>query len=440
MPFCRSALPLALAVLAGALATPRASLACSITPPTDFDHNGTPDLKLIGDGTKQNAIIELRDSGYLAKIDCNGNGSYTDSTDVSRSGSEHIESYILALGGNDTITVVQTADLIGATKSVVFSGGGANRFTFRSQGYALRQQSSLAFEVRGGSGGDNVMIDFSGSTVADSMIVVRGDLGDGVNTGSFVGAALTTSSVVDVNLALGTATGNTTAAYNDGGGVVSNSTVTVHLLGNDATKVFDNVSTTFSGQLEDDSRVLLYTNLQGGDDRYTAHFDVSSFGIDTAGAPGSELYVKVYGGLGFDVIKVDDLGAAGAATVNGLLSFDLFGGQQPDAIGVVWHGLKGSGEVRYRADGGLANDKINGTVVVDPASTNTLLFQFNGATEQDISTKVADLLTVAFDAPAGAHYGALPGVILDGGLQGDDVCNFTGSATHRAQGCEKGAW
>ncbi len=425
-----------------AVALPRPARACSVPPPTDFDKNGTKDIKLVGDGSKQNAIIEMRDTGgYLVKIDCNGNGSYTDGTDVSRSGPDQIESYIVALGGADTVTVLQTEDLIGVRKDIVVPfGGGTNRFTYRAQGFGIRNQSSLAFEVRGAGGGDNVTFDFSGGTINDSLIYVRGDLGEGVNIGSFVGAAQTTDAVVDVSIVLGGLLGNTTGAYNDGGGVVSNSTVSVHFLGNDGLKIFDNVSATFSGQLEDKSRFFLNATLQGGDDRFFGHYDVSTFGVDTTGPPGSEMYLKVNAGMGFDVLKVDDLTAIGSATVDGLVSMDLFGGHNPDAIGLVWHGLTGNGQFRYRADGGVTNDKINGTVVVDPNSNNSLWFQFAGHTENDISALVADIINVTLDAPASVDYGPLGGVMLDGGLQGDDVCNFTGTATRAVIGCEKGVW
>src|SRR6185295_18514605 len=103
-------------------------------------------------------------------------------------------------------------------------------------------------------------------------------------------------------------------------------------------------------QLEAKSRFFLNASLQGGDDRFFGHYDVSRFGIDTASPPGSEMYVRAYTGFGFDVIKIDDLGAIGSATVDGVLSFDLFTGHNPDAIGLVWHGLTGTGQFRYRAD------------------------------------------------------------------------------------------
>ncbi len=439
----RVRLALGIAAFGTALALPQAGFAaCSIPAPTDFDHNGSLDLKLAGDTNKQTAIVELRGSGgYLAQIDCNANGSYGDGVDVTRSGPESIETYIVALAGADTITVVQTEDLVGATKNVVVPfGAGVNRFTFRSQGFTIGQQSSLAFEVRGGAGLENVNFDFSGGSITDSMVVVRGDLGDGANVGGFVGAAQTTNSVVDVNLTLGYTVGNTTGTYNDGGGLVTNSTVNVHLQGNDAPKALDTVTTTFTGQLQDNSRFSLYANLQQGDDRYFSHFDVSSFAIDAPGTPGSEMLFRVNAGLGFDLLKVDDLAISGASTVNGLLAFDLAGGPQPDAIGLVWHGLTGAGQFRYRADGGVTNDKINGTFVADPTSANTLLFQFMGDTEMDISALAADIINVLFDAPVSASYGPLPGIVLDGGMQGDDTCNFTGTATHAAFGCEKGKW
>src|SRR5262249_42279735 len=94
----------------------RSALPCS-APQGDFDHNGTTDIKLVGDGNRQNAIISLHKGGYDVKIDCDGNGSYSGAADVHVSGTDEIETYIVALGGNDTVTVLQTADMAGVSKN-----------------------------------------------------------------------------------------------------------------------------------------------------------------------------------------------------------------------------------------------------------------------------------------------------------------------------------
>jgi hypothetical protein len=91
-----------------------------------------------------------------------------------------------------------------------------------------------------------------------------------------------------------------------------------------------------------------------------------------------------------------------------------------------------------REDGGWANDKLNMTLEVDGSSTNTLYVLLDGASEQDISLLVADAINVTADAPASVTYGGLGGIVLDGGMQGDDTAMYTGSATKVVINCEKG--
>src|SRR5262245_37441730 len=186
-----------------ALATPRPTLACG-APKGDFDHNGTTDIRLVGDAARQNAIIQLHSGGYDIKIDCDGNGNYTGPTDIHVSGTDEIESYIIALGGNDTVTIVQTADMAGVSKDIVaLLTGGTNKLIFKSQGFAINGNSSLTFEVSGAAGADTFALDFSGSDVSQSLILARGILGSGANNGSVVGPAHLTDSVLDVNVDLG---------------------------------------------------------------------------------------------------------------------------------------------------------------------------------------------------------------------------------------------
>jgi hypothetical protein len=415
----------ALALLGVALVAPRAGYAACTVSVGNSDTNGTPDLRLVGDTYGQTAIIELRGIGGW-KVTCAG---------VVSTGTQNIETYVIALGGNDTVTVLQTEDLVGDSKNIVFSEpAGGNRFTYQSQGFAIRDHSSLVFELRGGAGNDNVKLDFLGATVDTSMVLVRGDLGGGTNIAAFVGAAVTRNALVDVDIKGG-------IAYNDGGGLVSNSTVNVRMNAADDYYSGDVISATFSGQVEDGSRVYLKADLLRGQDKFWGNFDVSRFSIDAAGTGGSEVSLLAKGGNGADVLKISDLsdqGITGVAAVNGLLSIDLEGGNQPDALGLVWHGLTGTGEFRYRAAGENAYDQLNATFATDPTSANLLSFLLLGNTERDFSPAVFDTITANVTDNGTASYGALGEVILDGGLQGDDTCNFTGNAPHVALMCEKG--
>ncbi len=170
---------LAAAVFGLALAGPAKAIACSVIE-ADKDGNGTTDLRVVGDAGKQNAVIEIRQVGYLVKVDCNGNGSYTDPGDIVKSGTATIETYSVELGGGDVISVLQTGDLLGASKNVVLAlGAGGNKVTLATQGFGLLANSNLGIEFLGSTGAESVTLDFTGSNIVSSAVFIRGDVGAG---------------------------------------------------------------------------------------------------------------------------------------------------------------------------------------------------------------------------------------------------------------------
>lgn len=436
-----------LALFFGALALPNAAWAtttCSVIE-GDKDGNGTTDLRIIGTGGKQNVVVEIRDAGYQVQIDCNNKGSFADSGDVVKTGTATIETYSFELGGGgDVITIVQDDDLAQADKDIVLNlGPGTDKATYQSKGHSIVTSSNLAIETVGnGTGNKSFTLDLTGSTVSQSRLIVRTDMGVGVDTVTVLGPATTTGSVVDLGLRLGAGTTNTLVT-NDQGGLLSGSSLKVHVEGDDTftyDAVGDKVSALFSGRVDSHSRVYYSANLNNGNDRWTGAFDLRSFDIDPAGPAGSEVYFDVKGAGGGDVLKVTDNDTLGPATVNGLLSFFLDGGQQGDTLGVQWNGITGVGKLRVWADGGMAWDQATVTVGAGNASRNDIDIYASGGPENDLGSPHGDYVTMAVQNSGAASCGPGGKLILDGGLDGIDTCHFTGNAPHLALNCEAGSW
>src|SRR5262249_9147968 len=219
-------------VAACAVVVPRLTFAgCAVTK-GDVDNNGNTDLRIVGDTLKQNIVVELHDGGYRVQVDCNGDGLFTGATDIDTSGTDQIETYLIAGGGNDTITVRQTDNLVGSSNNIVVAMlVGASKFTFLSQGFGMSSQTNMAIDLVGGPSPENVTLDFTGSTIDHSLVTVRGELNGGNNACATTGPAALTDSIFDLNLGMGV--GNTNAAYIDGGGVVTRSTLNVRFVGGD---------------------------------------------------------------------------------------------------------------------------------------------------------------------------------------------------------------
>ena len=209
----------ALAVLV-VLAAPRPGLAgCSVVE-GDHDNSGTTDVRLLGDTARQSAVIEIHgDGSYLVSLDCNHDGDYADAGDAVKSGPGPIESFYVELGGNDDVAVVQTGNIDGVSKDiVVIETTGVNAITYDTQGFGILNNSNLGIEIIGGSRFEKVTLDFSGSTISNSVVNVRGDLGSDGDRVDVLSALATTGSDVDIDLDMGPGANRVT--FDDEGGVI----------------------------------------------------------------------------------------------------------------------------------------------------------------------------------------------------------------------------
>ncbi len=428
--------PLALA--AAVLVLPRmASGGCSVPPPADRDGNGTLDLRIAGDAARQTVVAEIHNDGsYLVSVDCNNN-SIVDTGDVLSSGLGPIETLSFELGGNDTITILQTDDLVGAVRNVVVALlGVSNSVTYNSQGHGILAASNLGIEIIGSTRFDLVTLDLTGSAITASKLVVRGDLGADLDRFDFFGPATMTGSALDLGFDLGS--GANRLNWDDEAGTLTASTENVSIFGSDIATYVDTVTTDFSAKIEGGSRVDFSFKLYSGDDRYTGRFDVASYGVDSLGAAGSEARYYIHGGPGFDRLAVSSVGA-GAAADNGLIEIRMDGYLQPDTLSFDWDGLSGSGAFRYRANGGDASDLILASLATDAASTNDIDAFACTDSEGDISLQ-GDTAYLAVVDRGAASAGPAGAAIVNGGLDGIDACSYFGNLPHHAFNCEAGTF
>ncbi len=214
----------------------------------------------------------------------------------------------------------------------------------------------------------------------------------------------------------------------------------VHVDGGDVASQYDVANTTFSGQIQDGSRVYVDLNLRNGNDRYFGNFDISTFGIDPLTTGSSEAYFRARGGTGADQLNVSDMSKTGPAAINGLLSIFMDGGNQGDTMTTTWRGLGGSGQFRLWEDGGVAYDTAKATLVTDASSTNDLDINLQGGPENDIGAPGGDTVILSLTTNGAPTYGPTGSAVLDGGLDGIDTCTFTGNGVYQTMNCEAGSY
>lgn len=431
-----------LAALAGSSRTAYTAGACAVLE-GDEDGNGTTDLRLLGTGGRQNAVVLLKNAGYQVKLDCDSNGSFNDTGDVVKSGTATIETYSVELGGGgDTITIHQDEDLAAANKDLqVILGPGKDKITYQTAGHSIVTSSNLEIQIVGGTQSAIAVLDFTGSAITQSRVVVRADLGPAADTLHVLGPANATGSVVDLGFRLGQ--GSNHLLTTDGGGVLSSSTLKVHVegsAGSSQTAPDDTVVAQFSGRIDGRSRLDYSANLNSGNDRWTGAFDLRTFDIDPTAAAGSEAYLDLKGNGGADTLKVTSNSTFGPATINGLLSILIDGSSQGDVLALDWGGITGTGKLRFWADGGMAWDRANVSITATNSSRNDLDIYASGGPENDIGSPHGDSVTFDITNSGQAKFGAGGKAVLDGGLDGVDTCRFTGNAPRLAINCEAGSW
>jgi hypothetical protein len=279
-------------------------------------------------------------------------------------------------------------------------------------------------------------VDFTGSTIDASWVAVRADLLAGNDTAKWIGAAQTLNSTVDVDAFA--AAGRNGLRFDDGGGRAVGSTIRFYGEGSDVTTDVETYGATLAGSLDGGSRLELGFNMLGGNDKFTGNLDLAGFAIDPAAPAGSEAWLRVQADRGFDVVSVTDGGSVGPATINGLLSVDVSGGNQADSLFFDMRGVTGSGTLRYRGEGGTHRDLLDAKLLADASSTNVLDIALQGGPENDLGSPPGDNLKLDFvdDGATTASFGAQ--ALFDGGLDGLDRCDLTGNGARQSLGCELG--
>jgi hypothetical protein len=227
-------------------------------------------------------------------------------------------------------------------------------------------------------------------------------------------------------------------SYSDGGGQVVGSSIAYFAEGSDRPTDKDFFDASLAGTLDDGSRLRLGVNLLFGDDSFTTHVNLAGFGIDPGAPAGSEAIIRAQGHRGFDTLSVTDGGTIGPATINGLFAVDFLGGNQRDSLFFNMRGVTGSGIVRFRGQGGIAQDVIDAKLTADASAANALDLALQGGPENDLGSPAGDILRLDITNNGGAGGLFVAGGLLDGGLDGNDRCDFTGTGTRLSSGCELG--
>jgi hypothetical protein len=429
---------LGLVVAAAGLALPQpAAAVCSITT-ADRDANGTPDVRLLGDGGRQDASIELNSDGsFFVGIDCNRNGILTDLVDKTLTGPGPVETFFVELAGNDRLEVLQTGDLTGQARNFVIAAGtGASSYEYRTDGHGILGNSRIGIEVVGSGRGETLTLNLAGSTIASSSVVVRAELAAQADFLNVTGPAQVTNSELDVSVDLGT--GGNDVVLNDGGAVVTGSDVVWDLQGGEDQVNADLVDATFAGRYEGGSRFTVDAALGVGLDRFSGFVETSAFGVDTGGGSSSRVQIRVASGSGEDELSVQTTGL-GNTTVNGLVEVSLDSGAQRDRVLMDWSGLAGSGTLRLRGAGGDAADTVLASVVTSGSSQPDVDVMVSGNAELDFTFEGDTVYAAVVDPGGNASFGPGNAVLLSGGIDGDDFCGFFGSGPHAALGCEAGS-
>src|SRR5262249_40006999 len=156
--------------------------ACSVAQ-ADFDANGRPDVRIKGDAAKQVILIEDSQTSYRVRVDCNGDGDFTDAGDIDTGTlAFEIETFDIQGGGKDVITYRSLSTFSGASKNILVTLGPATALSFNNLTVETTQpvlaNSSIVVDVLGSAGPDSVGF-ITDQAVTDSSIVLRGDLGTG---------------------------------------------------------------------------------------------------------------------------------------------------------------------------------------------------------------------------------------------------------------------
>jgi hypothetical protein len=278
--------------------------------------------------------------------------------------------------------------------NVICTGGGDDTLIVEPNG-----AGSVTFEstqlILAGSGTYVTQVTFTGV----DQVFIRGQ-----DTGDLIDVRNTAPLVQPLSLNIATFGGDDVVGLNFTEGVSALLSVTVN------TGAGDDSVTAFFGAVNTPT-VYFQVNLGSGDDTFLEYFTAPI-------ATGTHMLNWVHGGTGDDAIQVEATAAdlAGTAT----LDIRLYGDAGDDTIGVNYEGAV-AGTLSLLANAGAGDDRVDGSLVLDAASTGTL-----NATVQGMSG--ADELTLQINPAAGST----PSIkaLLDGGT-GVDAYGITSNVVKR---------
>jgi hypothetical protein len=400
---------LIIAALGVGLSPLRASAAA---PPCRVDE-GSDGLTLTGTSRKQTLILSVSGRTAVVRLDCDGDGSFTNAAAGDVEGEYSENRFTIDLKGNDLITIRESA--FGVSHDLrILLGPGVNTLAFDQGGRAVEFGARLTLDVSGGVGADNIGLNFDGG-LYDATLLLRVAAGAGNDTLN-VTLPDSSGSRMDARLDLGAGTNRLTIGQQ--GRFESDADVEI-----EGGSGVDDV--TFS-PVRVDGKLRVRADLGAGNDRFTTRLDLAQ--LEVLGT----LFVSVDGGPGNDVLSVtrDGTSSATGAVVSGVLDLRLSAGLGNDAITLDLGGRGladfNGGTLRVRADGGAGADTLR--VTLDTGVAGII-----GPETYDVAMTAGagnDLIVVEHDTPFPINYrqGAM---IIDGGAGTLDRCTVAGGTVDR---------
>jgi hypothetical protein len=412
------------AALALVLALPRPTAACSVTA-GDFDGNGTTDLRILGDARPQRLILAVGGGVTVARLDCNGDGDFSDPGEEQSFASE-IETVDVQLQGRDRIEI-EVAEDTGHPHSVLLNLGPGGNTVVLVLGGADRD---VDVAIAGGSGADDLVVQIA--PVSAARVSLRAELGSGDDSVTLSAQDLTDASL---DLALDLGPGHNTlvwAAVPQAGAIaLTRSRLSLDVEGGDAAANTDHVDLTpgrRGGFLLVGSRLVFDVRLRAGNDDVAVTIPSDS-NVDAR----SEARFSLAGGAGADRLglQLQPVSSGSGVGSDGRFEVSLEGGSANDLLTLDGEDLSGNGLFRLFAHGGDGNDTVFASVAELSTAANVLDLRARGGRGLDTvyTGLVADAPGVSF-APGGA-------ALLDGGFDGPDTCLAFGGPISRL-GCELG--
>ncbi len=405
------------AVLAVALflAMPAVARAGCTIVQGDFDKNGKPDIRFLGQNTTNEGVTVNVGPASTGVTGC---GAKTFNTNFA--------SYYFKLnGGQDTVNFNVVGTWVGIHKNIqVQTGYGTAKVTIGGTG-SMTAGSSLVVEVAGMGTTDSVA--FAIPKMDDSFLESRMILNPGSDALIVkVDQPLTGGSVVKIDADLG----GDPNSFKFTQTALIDAAVEINVIGGIKN---DSGTFTLAGPVSPRGRLMFRTEFLAGNDTFDGQVSLPLFRI----AAGGEVRVDVAGGAGDDVLLFSRKGttATGSTVNDGLLDVFLDGGGANDTIttDLAGNGFVLDGTIRIREDGGTGSDKLTALVDVQAASgtPNLDVVLLGGSGSDKVNATIND------NGPRlPGNYGKVGAAILDGGLDPNDTCTAAGTGLMHKRNCE----